>query len=113
MTDETMSAIDELAILKCLADETRLRMLLLISQEGELCVCELTSALNEGQSKVSRHLAQLRRCGLLSDRRRGQWVFYDLAQSAPQWLIQLLKGLAVDQPQLEKDRSRLVRALCA
>ena len=56
MTDETMSAIDELAILKCLADETRLRMLLLISQEGELCVCELTSALNEGQSKVSRHL---------------------------------------------------------
>lgn len=108
-----MSAMNELDILKCLADETRLRMLLLISQEGELCVCELMIALDEGQSKVSRHLAQLRRCGLLSDRRKGQWVFYDLAEALPQWLTQLLEGLAVDQLQLKADRSRLVRASCS
>lgn len=107
-----MSAMNELEILKCLADETRLRLLLLISREGELCVCELMSALNEGQSKISRHLAQLKRCGLLADRRKGQWVFYDLAANTPSWLRQLLDGLAADQPQLEDDRSRLVRAAC-
>jgi ArsR family transcriptional regulator len=112
ITDKIMSAMNELALLKCLADETRLRVLLLISQEGELCVCELMSALDEGQSKVSRHLAQLKRSGLLSDRRKGQWVFYDLAKSVPQWLVQLLEGLARNQPQLAQDRSRLVRTSC-
>ena len=56
---------------KCLSDETRLRCLLLIEQEGELCVCELTEALDEIQPKVSRHLAQLRKCELLIDRRQG------------------------------------------
>jgi len=70
---------------KCLADETRLRCLLLIAQEGELCVCELTEALKESQPKISRHLAQLRRCGLLSDRRQGQWVYYRINAQLPSW----------------------------
>ncbi|MDX9688544.1 ArsR/SmtB family transcription factor, partial [Halopseudomonas formosensis] len=56
-------------VFKCLADETRIRLMLLITREEELCVCELTCALNESQPKVSRHLAQLRNCGLLEDRR--------------------------------------------
>ena len=50
---------------KCLADETRLKSLLLIEKEQELCVCELMAALEESQPKISRHLAQLRKCGLL------------------------------------------------
>jgi ArsR family transcriptional regulator len=75
---------------KCLADETRLRCLLLIQQEGELCVCELTEALQEIQPKVSRHLAQLRKCGLLSDRRQGQWIFYQLNPILPEWATQVL-----------------------
>ena len=70
---------------KALADETRLRALLLIAQEGELCVCELMSALQESQPKVSRHLAQLRSTGLLLDRRQGQWVFYRLNPDLPPW----------------------------
>ena len=70
---------------KCLADETRLRCLLLIEQEQELCVCELTQALQEIQPKVSRHLAQLRKCGLLLDRRKGQWVFYRINPDLPDW----------------------------
>ncbi|MFV8782602.1 metalloregulator ArsR/SmtB family transcription factor [Microbulbifer sp. SA54] len=70
---------------KCLADDTRLRCLLLITQESELCVCELTAALDESQPKVSRHLSQLRQCGLLADRRQGQWVFYRLADDLPAW----------------------------
>lgn len=70
---------------KCLADETRLRCLLLLEHETELCVCELTEAIQEIQPKVSRHLALLRKCGLLSDRRQGQWVFYRINPALPAW----------------------------
>ncbi|WP_075879788.1 metalloregulator ArsR/SmtB family transcription factor [Vreelandella massiliensis] len=70
---------------KCLSDETRLFLVLLIAEEGELCVCEMTHALQESQPKVSRHLAQLRQCGLLHDQREGQWVYYRIARDLPPW----------------------------
>ncbi|MFV8819815.1 metalloregulator ArsR/SmtB family transcription factor [Haliea sp. E17] len=78
-------------LLKCLADETRLHATLLIFQQGELCVCELVAALGEGQSKISRHLAQLRNCGVLADTRRGQWVFYSIARDVPDWALAILR----------------------
>lgn len=80
---------------KCLADETRLRCLLLIASEGELCVCELTEALQESQPKVSRHLAQLRQCELLVDRRQGQWVFYRINPDLPAWARSVLSETVV------------------
>lgn len=76
---------------KCLADETRLRCLMLIQREGELCVCELTEALQEIQPKISRHLAQLRKCGLLVDRRQGQWIFYGINTELPEWCQLVLR----------------------
>jgi ArsR family transcriptional regulator, arsenate/arsenite/antimonite-responsive transcriptional repressor len=79
---------------KCLADPTRLKCLLLIHDEEELCVCELTVALDEIQPKVSRHLAQLRKCGLLTDRRQGQWVFYRIAPQLPAWARAVLAETA-------------------
>ena len=79
---------------KCLSDETRLRCLLLIQQESELCVCELTEALDEIQPKISRHLAQLRKCELLVDRRQGQWVFYQINPSLPDWAKKVLATTA-------------------
>ncbi|MCB1662360.1 MAG: metalloregulator ArsR/SmtB family transcription factor [Pseudomonadales bacterium] len=75
---------------KCLADETRLRCLMLIEHENELCVCELTEALQEIQPKISRHLAQLRQCQLLLDRRQGQWIFYRINPSIPDWAKSVL-----------------------
>ncbi|ARU58628.1 MAG: metalloregulator ArsR/SmtB family transcription factor [Pseudomonadales bacterium] len=81
---------------KCLADETRLRCLLLIQSEGELCVCELMAALDEVQPKVSRHLAQLRKCELLQDRRQGQWVFYRINPALPEWAKSVLDISAVE-----------------
>lgn len=75
---------------KCLADELRLKSVLLIAQEGELCVCELVDALAVSQPKVSRHLAQLRQVGLLQDRRQGQWVFYRLHPALPEWMQRVL-----------------------
>ncbi|SDU08283.1 transcriptional regulator, ArsR family [Pseudomonas pohangensis] len=78
-------------VFKCLADDTRARMTLLIAAEGELCVCELSTALADSQPKISRHLAQLRSCGLLEDRRCGQWVYYRLHPQLPEWVQQLLQ----------------------
>ncbi|MEE2729566.1 MAG: metalloregulator ArsR/SmtB family transcription factor [Pseudomonadota bacterium] len=82
--------MNPLSLFKCLAEETRLRCVLLIEQEGELCVCELMAALGESQPKISRHLAQLRSCELLLDRRQGQWVFYRINPGLPAWARQVL-----------------------
>ncbi|QSX29634.1 MULTISPECIES: metalloregulator ArsR/SmtB family transcription factor [Shewanella] len=77
--------MDPVVFYKSLADDTRLRTLMLIGQEGELCVCELTEALGLSQPKISRHLKLLREAGLLSDRRQGQWVFYRINEALPDW----------------------------
>ena len=81
-------------LFKCLADDTRAIISLLVVSEGELCVCELTCALNESQPKTSRHLALLRSSGLLADRRQGQWVYYRLHPQLPAWARQLLENVA-------------------
>ncbi|KZX58449.1 transcriptional regulator [Halioglobus sp. HI00S01] len=73
------------ALFKCLADDTRLKTVLLIAAEQELCVCELTTALEVSQPKVSRHLAQLRDAGLLATRRAGQWIYYSINPELPDW----------------------------
>lgn len=70
---------------KCLADDTRLKSLLLISQAGEACVCDLMAALELDQPKTSRHLAELRKCGILADERRGKWVYYKLHPELANW----------------------------
>lgn len=58
-----------------------------------MCVAELTCALNESQPKISRHLALLRASGLLVDKRKGQWVFYQVADELPGWMKKQIKGL--------------------
>ncbi|MCE9679811.1 metalloregulator ArsR/SmtB family transcription factor [Shewanella sp. AS1] len=83
---------------KALADETRLLSLLLILSQTELCVCELMAALDESQPKISRHLAQLRKAGLLSDRRQGQWVFYRLNPELPDWALAVLQQTLAGNP---------------
>ncbi|MES3676917.1 metalloregulator ArsR/SmtB family transcription factor [Halomonas elongata] len=85
-----LNTLEPLHVFKCLADETRLMLMLLIQGEGELCVCELTHALELSQPKVSRHLAQLRQCGLLADRREGQWVYYGISPDLPGWAADIL-----------------------
>ena len=82
--------IQALQFYKCLSDETRLSCVLLIHKEQELCVCELTEALQVSQPKISRHLAQLRECGLLQDRREGQWIFYRINPSLATWATEVI-----------------------
>ena len=70
---------DELNLFKALSDETRLRIMVLLS-ERELCVCQLEWALGLTQVKVSRHLNVLKGAGLVKDRREGLWIFYSLSK---------------------------------
>jgi ArsR family transcriptional regulator, arsenate/arsenite/antimonite-responsive transcriptional repressor len=64
-------------LFKALADPTRLRLIKLLGDE-EVCVCSCVKVLNTHQSKVSRHLAYLRRAGLVATRRDGKWIYYRL-----------------------------------
>ena len=85
-----------------LSDETRLRCIILLSKEKEVCVCEFSYVLDSIQPKISRHLAYLRKSGLVLDERREQWVYYklnhDLTKWAQQILVNVLKELKDDEP---------------
>jgi len=73
-----------------LSNEIRLRCLLLLHHQGELCVCELTHALELSQPMISRHLALLRDAGLVEDRRAGQWIFYSVHSDLDDWAKDIL-----------------------
>jgi ArsR family transcriptional regulator len=100
--------IDGELLFRMLADTTRLRTLLLLLQEGELCVCELTHALDLSQPKISRHLAHLREAGMLLARRNGQWMYYRINPALPGWvhavLQHTLEGHATLAPYLNDRR---------
>ena len=68
-------------IFRAMADETRLTILFLILRHGEMCVCDVEGVLGVSQSKASRHLRYLRNAGLLTDRRDGIWVYYDIPRT--------------------------------
>lgn len=98
-------------LFKALSDETRLRLLALLSQ-GELCVCELMALLKLPQSTVSRHLAYLRHAGLVEDRRQGAWMYYRLAEPPDEFqheLQILLQARLAQLPQAQRDRRSLGR----
>lgn len=78
---------------KALADQTRLRLLMLLSTGKELCVCEFTQILELSQPKISRHLAILRENNLLQDRKSGLWVYYCLHSELPEWISNILLEL--------------------
>ena len=115
------TTIDPVDFYKCLADDTRLRCLLLIAHEQELCVCELTEGLQDIQPKVSRHLAQLRKASILLDRRQGQWVFYRVNPALPEWALAVIEQttkanrrfLAANLKNLQRMKGRPDRACCA
>lgn len=98
--------ITPLEFYKSLADDTRLKSLLLIQREQELCVCELTESLKVSQPKISRHLAQLRESGLLVDRRQGQWVYYRINPELPQWALDVLATTAEENSDFVSEESQ-------
>ena len=93
-----------------LANPVRLRCLVLLQSEGELCVCELTHAIGAPQPSISRHLAQLRQAGIVLDRREGLWIHYRLHPSLPEWVKEVLDATAqgvVESEPFNSDRNAL------
>lgn len=100
-------------MLKALSDETRLRILSLL-MEGELCVCDLMTVLRLPQSNVSRHLANLRNTGWVTDRREGLWIYYSLKTgegALRDGLLSLLRQHLATLEGAATDRERLAKAL--
>lgn len=98
-----------------LADRTRLRLLNLM-REGEVCVCFFAEALGTNNPKISRHLAYLKRAGLVSARRDGKWMHYSLQKpadpNAREIFDSLLKTLESDE-EMKQDRETLVNVCCS
>ncbi len=95
---------------KALADHTRLRVIHLLGTD-EVCVCSVVEALQTSQPKVSRHLAYLKRAGLVSARREGKWMHYRVVEPSDSCAAEIFRevrgGLSED-PQMKQDRQRLL-----
>ena len=100
---------------KALADRTRLRLLNLMRGD-EVCVCFFVEILKTNQPKISRHLAYMRRAGIVDARRDGSWMHYRVVEpsdpEAAKVLREVLAWLANDR-EMQHDRERLVRVCCA
>lgn len=77
-------------LFKILSDETRLAIVLLLRESGELCVCDICAATTEPQPKISRHMAILREAELVLDRREGKWIHYRLSPHMPAWAAETI-----------------------
>lgn len=77
-------------VFAALADETRLQLVGLLAQK-DLCVCDLVDSLHDPQPKISRHLAYLRRAGIVTTERHGKWIRYRLCESLPEPVPQLIE----------------------
>lgn len=99
---------------RAFSDHTRLRILNLLTQ-GELCVCDITAILDQSQPKISRHLAYLRRAGLVRARREGLWMHYHLAPAVNAFhknLLNCLDCCFTAVPELSRDRDALDQRGC-
>jgi ArsR family transcriptional regulator len=81
------------SVFKALSDETRLKMLGLLLDRGELCVCDFVEVLQVTQSKASRHLRHLVNAGLLDDRREAIWVYFRIADAPEPVQASILEAL--------------------
>lgn len=108
------SQFDMELFFQALGDNTRLRLLNLMGDQ-EICVCYFVEILEQGQPKISRHLAYLRRAGIVEARREGKWMHYHIIMpphiGATQVLRQTLSWLK-EEKAMQADRARLTKACC-
>ena len=103
----------ETQIFKALSDETRLRIMILLTH-GELCVCDIEKILETTQSKISRHLSYLKNSGLVNDTRRGIWVYYSISDTkniVQQSIINCLKNCFNQNELVKLDYQKLQNCL--
>lgn len=89
-------------VFKCLADDSRLRILFQVHENQQMCISDLELILNFTQAKTSRHLLYLKNNGVLNSRKVDQWVFYNVKEEVKDLLSQAFRFVEKDQ-QLQKD----------
>jgi len=102
-------------LFKALADRTRLRLISLIG-DSEVCVCFFVVILKTSQPKISRHLAYMRRAGIVTARREGKWMHYRLAEPPDEHAARIFREVHVslaDHPEFQPDREKLMQVCCA
>ena len=102
-------------LFRALADRTRLRLVNLMGDD-EVCVCFLVEALKLSQPKISRHLAYLRRAGVVVARREGKWMHYRLSpppDARAAEIFAAVRSSLTEDKEMQLDRSRLVRLCCS
>ncbi len=111
MVKETSIAL----LFRALADQTRLRLINLIGDD-EICVCFFVEVLKTNQPKISRHLAYLKRAGVVAARREGKWMHYRLVEPADPHAARIfseVRSWLDNNPAMVSDRTRLRRICCA
>jgi ArsR family transcriptional regulator len=101
-------------LFRALADPIRLRLVSLIAGR-EICVCFLVEILGMSQPKISRHLAYLRRAGLVAARSESKWVHYRLVEPPDETAAEILRTTLRrlrERPQMRRDEARLGAASC-
>jgi len=102
-------------LFKALADQTRLRLINLIADD-EICVCFFVEVLKTNQPKISRHLAYLKRAGVVAARREGKWIHYRLVEPADPHAARIFREVRLsldNNPAMVSDRTRLRKICCA
>lgn len=102
-------------LFKALADSTRLRLINLMGDD-EVCVCFFVEVLKTNQPKISRHLAYLRKAGVVAARRDGKWMHYRLVEPPHPHAASILREVRrwlADDPAMQRDRTRLAKICCA
>jgi ArsR family transcriptional regulator len=100
---------------RALADRTRLRLLSLMGDD-EVCVCFFVEVLRASQPKISRHLAYLRKAGMVEARREGKWMHYRIVEPPHEHAARIFREVRAwlaEDVQMRRDRERLVKVCCA
>ena len=113
--DAAPKSFDLALLFAALADRTRLRLLNLMDGR-EVCVCYFVEILEQSQPKISRHLAYLRRAGVVAARREGKWMHYKIVVPSHAGAARILREtMAVlrEEKGMQADLARLSKACCA
>ncbi len=102
-------------LFRALSDRTRLRLINLMGL-GEVCVCFLVEIIGPNQPKISRHLAYLRKAGIVAARREGKWMHYRLVSPVDDYAQHIMDNVRqwlAQEPEMQRDLSRLTKFCCA
>ena len=110
--DRSKKTYDLALLFAALSDRTRLRLLNLMDGR-EVCVCYFVEILGQSQPKISRHLAYLRRAGVVAARREGKWMHYRIALPSHAGAAKILRETIKEEKTMQMDLVRLGNACCA